>query len=78
MKTASSIVELVAAGMSIAAGIYLLSRGSSPVTVSGVSGQSWFEVLAHGLAIYFIARGLSMAAAMLRAQAGEESGETRR
>ncbi|HWQ01346.1 MAG TPA: hypothetical protein VN449_04440, partial [Gaiellaceae bacterium] len=46
--------------LSIGAGWYLLSRHSLPVDVNGQSGQSWLEALAHGIGIYFIARGLEM------------------
>ncbi len=35
--------------------------GGAPVTVGGDSGQSWLEVIAHGIGVYFIAKGLWMA-----------------
>lgn len=54
-------VLLRAAGglVSLFAGYYLLSRNS--LSIPGADGgQSWFEALAHGIGIYFIARGLDI------------------
>lgn len=54
----SKIVEVVAGLLAIGAGIYLLQAQS----VGGIpgGGESWFAVLAHGIGVYFIARGLWM------------------
>jgi hypothetical protein len=57
----SSIAGLVAVG----AGIYLLSRQSA-------SGDTWLEVVAHGVGIYFIARGLFMIGSSIAAAASSE------
>jgi len=54
------LLELVAALVSVGAGVYLLSKGTAPIEVGGASGESWFQVLAHGIGIYFIARGIWM------------------
>jgi hypothetical protein len=57
----SSIAGLVAVG----AGIYLLSRQSA-------SGDTWLEVLAHGIGVYFIAQGLFMIGSSIAAAASSE------
>jgi len=51
------LVEVVAALLVIGAGAYLLQAQSVGV-VQG--GESWFQVLAHGIGIYFLGRGLWM------------------
>jgi hypothetical protein len=40
-----------------------LSRNSLPITgLQGeTTGQSWFEVIAHGMGVYFIGKGLFIA-----------------
>lgn len=54
-----ALLQVVAGIVSVAAGIYLLQANSVPIP--GVdSGTSWFELLAHGIGIYFIARGVWM------------------
>ena len=53
-----AIVDLAASGLCVAAGVYLLSQNSLPVDLGGQHGRSWFEVLAHGIGIYFIGKGL--------------------
>jgi hypothetical protein len=53
------LVQIVAGLLSIGAGIYLLTMQSVGV-VQG--GESWLQVLAHGIGVYFIARGLWMLA----------------
>lgn len=50
-------VDVVAALLAIGAGIYLLQSQS---VGNLAEGESWFEVLAHGIGVYFIARGLWM------------------
>lgn len=54
------LIDAAAALASVGAGIYLLSKGSEPITVGGQTGQSWLEILAHGIGVYFIARGVAM------------------
>lgn len=46
--------------IAIAAGGYLLTKGSPPIDVGGEQGQSWFEIIAHGMGAYFVARGIAM------------------
>jgi hypothetical protein len=53
-------IKGIAGLLSIGAGIYLLSKHGTAISIGGQSGQSWFEVLAHGIGIYFIARGVWM------------------
>lgn len=50
------LIDVAAALLAIAAGVYLLQSNS----VSTADGTSWFQVIAHGLGLYFIARGLFM------------------
>lgn len=47
---------LLAGLVCIAAGVYLLSAQSPRVV--GLGGTSWFEVLAHGIGVYFIGKGV--------------------
>jgi hypothetical protein len=43
------------------AGIYLLSYNSERLAaLGGQSGKSWFEVIANGIGIYFIGKGIYM------------------
>jgi hypothetical protein len=55
-----TILKILAGFISIGAGLYLLAHGSGSVDVGGQSGQSWFEILAHGIGIYFLAKGVWM------------------
>lgn len=50
------LVDVAAALLAIGAGLYLLQSNS----VSTADGTSWFQVIAHGMGIYFIAKGLFM------------------
>jgi len=60
MKGQGAILDIAATLLSIGAGVYLLTRHS--ISTAGLDGgQSWFEVIAHGMGIYFIAKGLWMA-----------------
>lgn len=66
MRFSSAVVGLIAAVTSIGAGLYLVTSNSATIDVgAGVSGQSWLEVIAHGIGAYFIARGLWMIAELL-------------
>jgi hypothetical protein len=56
MKMSPKGSGIVAALICIGAGLYLLSAESPPV--AGIGGTSWFEVLAHGIGIYFIGKGI--------------------
>jgi hypothetical protein len=61
MKPAGSILDVLAALLAVGAGVYLLSASSPAVQVGGATGQSWLEILAHGIGVYFIAKGIWMA-----------------
>jgi len=52
------IAGLVSGGLCVAAGIYLLTKSSAPITLGEQEGQSWLEVIAHGIGIYFIGKGI--------------------
>jgi hypothetical protein len=52
------LVEAVAGVAAAGGGVYLLTWNSAGM-VPG-SGESWFQVLAHGIGIYFVARGVWM------------------
>jgi len=56
--SAGVIIEVIASLIAIGAGLYLLFEHSIVATTG--DGQSWFEVLAHGIGAYFLARGLWM------------------
>src|ERR1700733_13743621 len=69
-RQTTNLVDLVAAGGSITAGIYLLQYqdlGDSS------SGTSWFQIIGHGIGIYFLAKGVFM----LRAGALQASARNR-
>ena len=67
----TKILGLLAGGTCAAAGIYLLSQQSVADPTGG--GTSWFEILAHGIGIYFIGKGAFVAVMMWRA--AEEKAE---
>ena len=48
--------ELAGAVIAVGAGVYLLQQKSAPIDIGGAPGQSWLEVLAHGIGAYFLAR----------------------
>lgn len=63
----TNIVDVLASLGSIGAGIYLLQYQSAG---SSETGTSWFEIIGHGIGIYFIAKGIFIArTAYLQAQA---------
>jgi hypothetical protein len=41
-----------------------LALSSQSPDVAGVSGTSWFEILAHGIGIYFIGKGVFIGASL--------------
>jgi len=50
---------LVAGLICIGAGVYLLAHGGQDIDLgNGQTGQSWLEILAHGLGIYMIGKGV--------------------
>jgi hypothetical protein len=58
-------VNAIAGLVAVAAGIYLLSRQNA-------SGDTWLEVIAHGVGVYFIARGLHMIGSSIASAAANE------
>ena len=50
------LIDIVAALLAIGAGAYLLQYNSA----STGDGTSWFEIIGHGMGVYFIAKGLFM------------------
>jgi hypothetical protein len=58
------VTSVIAALICIAAGIYLLSTKS--ITIGSDGGQSWFAVIAHGMGIYFIGKGLFVGSSLWR------------
>ena len=52
----TNLIDILAMLGSIGAGGYLLQYTSS----GQASGTSWFEIIAHGMGLYFIAKGLFM------------------
>lgn len=57
MRSYGKLIDIAAGVIVVGAGIYLLQSQS----VSDVAGgQSWFELLAHGIGIYFLGRGIWM------------------
>lgn len=59
MRRAGALVELVAAIGAIAAGLYLLTSQTE-------AQDSYLQVIAHGIGIYFIAKGVFMGASLAR------------
>ena len=55
----TNLIDILSMLGAIGAGAYLLSY-SSPGD-SAVTGTSWLEIIAHGMGIYFIAKGLFIA-----------------
>jgi hypothetical protein len=54
-----AILRCAGGAVSLYAGYYLLTRNSLALP-GAEGGQSWFEALAHGIGIYFLARGAWM------------------
>ena len=50
------LIDLAAALCAIGAGIYLLRYNAVDTT----GGTSWFQIIGHGMGIYFIGKGLFM------------------
>lgn len=50
---------LVAAAVCVFAGIYLLQYNEVSTGLGG--GTSWFQIIGHGMGIYFIGKGLFVA-----------------
>ena len=62
MRILGFAVKAVAGLVSIGAGTYLVTRQSA-------SGDTWLEVLAHGIGVFFIAAGLFMIGSAIAASA---------
>lgn len=57
------VIDVASTVICVLAGIYLLQYGWSDTTsIDGTSGgTSWFEIIGHGMGIYFIGKGLFIA-----------------
>lgn len=53
------MIDIGAGLLAVGAGIYLV-QAQSVAAVAGAGGQTWFELLAHGIGVYVIARGIWM------------------
>lgn len=52
-------LDFVAALICIAAGVYLLQYNAVDTNALGAAaGTSWFQIIGHGMGIYFIGKGL--------------------
>lgn len=67
------IAGLVSGGLCVAAGIYLLTKNSAPIPLGDQEGQSWLEVIAHGIGIYFLGKGVFVWAMLWPQPARRES-----
>jgi hypothetical protein len=54
----TNLIDILAMLGSIGAGVYLLQYQSAG---NSATGTSWFEIIGHGMGIYFIAKGLFIA-----------------
>jgi hypothetical protein len=59
MKGIGSLFNILAALGSIGAGVYLLQYNAA---VAG--GTSWFQIIGHGMGIYFVAKGVFIGRAL--------------
>lgn len=65
MRALGFAVSMIAGLVSIGGGIYLLVQQSA-------NGNTWAEVIAHGLGVFFIACGLYMIGASIAASASAD------
>jgi hypothetical protein len=54
------LIGFAAAAICVFAGIYLLQYNADTSGVGG-GGTSWFQIIGHGMGIYFIGKGLFVA-----------------
>jgi hypothetical protein len=64
MKIFGFAVNSIAGLVAVGAGIFLLAHQNE-------SGDTWLEVLVHGVGIYFIARGLYMIGSAINAASSD-------
>ena len=62
-------IAIIAGAICVTAGAYLLQYN----TTDEAAGTSWFEVIGHGMGIYFIGKGIFVAAALWRYASQQES-----
>jgi hypothetical protein len=55
------LTGFAAAAICVIAGAYLLQYGWSDTVGDTSGGTSWFEIIGHGMGIYFIGKGLFVA-----------------
>lgn len=48
------LLDIVSALLCVGAGLYLLQYNSG----GGATGTSWFQIIGHGMGIYFIGKGI--------------------
>jgi len=53
------LIGLASAVICVFAGIYLLQYNEVSTSIGG--GTSWFQIIGHGMGIYFIGKGLFVA-----------------
>jgi len=57
-----TLIDFAAAAICVFAGIYLLQyNAAGTTTLGGAGGTSWFQIIGHGMGIYFIGKGLFVA-----------------
>jgi hypothetical protein len=52
------ILDVAASLLSVGAGLYLLQYNEVSTGIGG--GTSWFQIIGHGMGIYFIGKGIWM------------------
>lgn len=55
------LIGYLSAGICVFAGIYLLQYNAVDTSAFGGAGTSWFQIIGHGMGIYFIGKGLFVA-----------------
>lgn len=50
------LIDLLAGLICVGAGIYLLRYNAAAIV--GFKGTSWFQIIGHGMGIYFIGKGI--------------------
>lgn len=53
-----NVIGWLSAAFCIGAGVYLLQYNGATTGLAG--GTSWFQIIGHGMGIYFIGKGLYM------------------
>jgi hypothetical protein len=65
------LLDVASTLLCIGAGLYLLQYNAP--TTPGTTGTSWFQIIGHGMGIYFIGKGLLIARSLhLQAEANDK------